>query len=387
MFDLTETFSIVDGSQEDQWALLLPSGQALVTGTLPTSLPTFDKPTGVVLDDEHTYFYHHTGPGDEWLLLHRIPTAAMRANLQDYYTTFFVLLVGTLVAVVGLALFAIARVIDPLYQLKLMFDQLRNGVTLPTLPTPLPHDEFGSLMVDFVGLAEELEQRRHIERDLAERLITAQEEERKLLAYDLHDGLIQQLVGARFYLRKCNNAAALGDDQTQHGYHLLTEAITEGRRIMQGLHPTVLDDLGIVAALDELLQMKAASAKWQTQLCADPLPFTPDRATAVTIYRMAQEALNNAQKHATAKKVTVTLRCTGNHINLCIEDDGIGFDIETITPTREHGWGLQTMRERAHMLRGTCTIDSKPSAGTRVLVQIPCTQLTPKTKVIESIGD
>ncbi|MEO0562882.1 MAG: ATP-binding protein [Chloroflexota bacterium] len=384
--DLGEAVGVVDASGDETRALLLPSGQALATGALPSPLPTFVGQAGVRVDGEHTLFYRRAGPADDWLLLHRVPTTATHANLQDYYTTFFVLLLGTLVSVVGLALFAIARVIDPLYQLKLMFDELRNGADRPTLPTSIPDDEFGGLMTDFVRLAEELEQRRHIERDLVERLITAQEEERKRLAYDLHDGLIQELVGARFYLRKCKDGDPLANDQTRHGYQLLTEAITEGRRIMQGLHPTVLDDLGIVAAVEELLRMNAAAAGWQADLCADPIPITPDRTTAVTLYRLAQEALHNALKYADADNVNITLRRTGTDLTLHIEDDGCGFDITAVTTADGHGWGLRTMQERAHMLQGTCTIDSQPGAGTRIFVQIPFTGRTQDIPTEDLIG-
>ncbi len=373
---------------DEQRALLLPSGQALVSASLPVSLPHFPGQSGHLLHDDHTYFYYRTGPDESWLLLRRLPLTATQADLQDYYTTFSILLIGSVVSVIGLALLAIARIIEPIYQLKHMFDQLRRQDTPPKLPASLPKDEFGSLMADFVTLAEELERKRHIERTLVERLIAAQEEERKLIAYDLHDGLIQQLVGARFYLRKCKSCTLQADSngQMQHGYEVLTQAITEGRRLIQGLHPTVLDDLGLVAALQDLLHSMAKSAGWQVTADMDAPLNEPDRATSVTLYRLAQEAFNNAFKHANASHITLKLRFTPTHMTLTIADNGCGFDPAAVAPTRERGWGLRTMQERAYMLKGTFELRSQPGSGTEIFVQIPCHQLTTDTHIATGDG-
>lgn len=370
-----ELIGSVSATQPDEsWVLLMPSGSSLVAGSLPSKVPDLSGHSGFRATADDVFFYYRTGPNDAWMLLRRAPASAMRANLSDYYTTFLILLVGGMVSVVGFALFAIARIIEPIYQLKAMFDQLREGM-LPKLPVPLPKDEFGSLMGAFARLATELDQKRRIERDLVERLITAQEEERKLIAYDLHDGLIQHLVGARFYLRKCQTCSVpteSGSGEVRRGYDVLTQAITEGRRIIQGLHPTELDDLGLEAALTDLLEMTAATANWDTTLHLDPLPDDLHRVTSVTLYRITQEALNNAFKHACATHIELSLRCTHNELVLTVTDNGSGFTPEGITPGREGGWGIRTMQERAVMLHGTCAITSQPLKGTIVRVQVPC---------------
>ncbi len=371
--DVAEVLGEIDTPMVDaQLALLLPSGQALVTGDLSAPFPSFPGARGYVADADYAYFYQRAGPDGTWLLLRRLPLAAIHADLQAYYATFTILLVGSMVCVVGLALFAIARIIEPITQLKSMFDQLRGGETLPTAPSPVPQDDFGRLMVDFVDLAEELEEKRHSERNLIERLITAQEEERKLIAYDLHDGLIQQLVGARFYMRNCKSCELpVGRQDMLRGYDVLTQAITEGRRIIQGLHPTVLDDLGLVAALDELAETVTASAGWTLDKDLEAPDYAPHRVMSVTLYRIAQEALNNAFKHADATRVQVSLDCSTQHLTLTVSDDGSGFDPETLPAPRESGWGVRTMQERAQMLNGTCDITSSPDTGTTITVQIP----------------
>jgi signal transduction histidine kinase len=212
-------------------------------------------------------------------------------------------------------------------------------------------------------MARELEGKRKIERRLIERLIRAQEEERKLLAYDLHDGLIQQLVGARFYLSNAH------DGSIQHGCDALTEAIVEGRRIIEGLRPAALDDLGLTAALQELAQSIAAAARWELVLDLEAPHEEPSKTIAVSLYRIAQEALNNARKHAQARVVHVRLS-NSDSFTLQIEDDGIGFDPDTLAG-EGRGLGITTMQERAALLGGTCQIQSQPGAGTRIEARVP----------------
>jgi two-component system NarL family sensor kinase len=362
----------------NEWSLWIPPGTMITTASTPPnyqnlSLDQFAGASGHFISAEWVYLYQRTGPGSEWTLIRHLPVEILRADLSNYYLTFSILLLGGLVSIVGLALFAIARIIEPVYQLTERVDSLRRGDTPPPFQTPPPADEFGKLMTGFDQMAAELEHQRQVERALVEQLITAQEEERKLIAYDLHDGLIQKLVGARFYLRSCRQGGErTGDaDQINNGYEVLTTAIAEGRRIIQGLHPTVLDDLGLEAALEELANMYVEQTNWEVFLNITPLDEQPDRVTSVTLYRIAQEALNNVAKHANASRVWLTLRCFGDEMRLCIRDNGCGFDINAVQPRKREGWGIRTMRERAAMLHGDCDVESTPGTGSRVRVTIP----------------
>jgi signal transduction histidine kinase len=221
-------------------------------------------------------------------------------------------------------------------------------------------------------MAQELEKTRREERRLIEQLITAQEEERKLIAYDLHDGLIQQMVGARFHLTNCRARCleGTGDDESlSRTCDTLTDAIVEGRRIIQGLHPTVLDDLGLIAALQEMAQSMADTAGWDLRLSFQDLPYEPEKSVSVTLFRIAQEALNNARKHAHAGVVSMQLM-NGEGISLTVHDDGSGFNADGLT-SGERGMGITTMHERAHLLNGTCAIASAPEEGTTITVWVP----------------
>lgn len=309
-----------------------------------------------------------------WILFHNIPQHMLLPDLSHYDQLYAVIATIVIASVIGLALFAVQRFIQPIHQLKSAIDVTRKTSKMPDLPSQLPPDEIGDLTLAFYTMAMELEERRRSERELVEKLITAQEEERKRIAYDLHDGLLQQLVGARFYLSQCKQQLVQSSEPNstenfEHGFESLSSAIVEGRQIMEGLHPTVLDDLGLQTALSELAQNIAQIGKWQLNLSLNKLHQEPDRITAVSVYRIAQEALNNICKHASATHVSMTLH-DKDGIHLVIVDDGIGFEPKS-PPKPDNGWGIRTMTERVNLLDGEIQLSSTPDEGTTLSVWIP----------------
>jgi signal transduction histidine kinase len=143
----------------------------------------------------------------------------------------------------------------------------------------------------------------------------------------------------------------------------------EARRIIEGLRPAALDDLGLTAAIEEIALQTAEAAGWQLTLDLQPLPCEPEMTIAVTLYRIAQEALSNARKHAAARHVTVSLH-NGAGIFLTIDDDGVGFDLSALGGDG-HGLGITTMQERASLINGSCEINSERGQGTRIDVHVP----------------
>jgi len=201
-----------------------------------------------------------------------------------------------------------------------------------------------------------------------ERLVTAREDERRRLRRDLHDGLGPQLssqtltlAAARKLLRQDPDAAdRLLADATTHAQ----EAIADIRRLVYALRPPALDDLGLLAALQEQLTQYRASGVSLTLEAPEQLPSLP-AAVEVACYRIAQEALTNVVCHAHAHTCTIHLTVE-ECLVLEIRDDGQG-----LPPAHRRGIGLTSMRERAEELGGSCTISVQAEGGTCVLAHLP----------------
>jgi signal transduction histidine kinase len=202
-----------------------------------------------------------------------------------------------------------------------------------------------------------------------ERLVTTREEERRRLRRDLHDGLGPQLssqtltlAAARKLLRQNPDAAErLLVDATTHAQ----QAIADIRRLVYALRPPALDDLGLIAAIQEQLNQYRSSGVSLTLDAPEQLPQLP-AAVEVACYRIVQEALTNVIRHAHARACTIRLTTVEEQLVLEICDDGQG-----LPPAHRSGIGLASMRERAEELGGTCAITSLPEAGTCVMARLP----------------
>ncbi|MBZ0287145.1 MAG: HAMP domain-containing protein [Anaerolineae bacterium] len=372
---------------QDTWVMLDQDGNYLVypepfdpaqsgvdiSAMLGGGLGNFETGDSVFVYD--TVHPSETTPDRFWVIYRQTPKSLLYADVTTFYAITTMVILGAALLALALSLVASERILKPLLDLERQTAAFGHGGPAPVLPARLSRDEIGTLTRTFCEMAAELERQRGQEHRLIEKLIDAQEEERKLVAYDLHDGLIQQLVGARYYLNntyeqsKLNNPNESGDIKL--ACDTLTEAIIEGRRIVEGLRPAVLDDLGLAAAIEEVAQASTRTAGWELALDVQRIPTEPDKTVSVTVFRIAQEALNNIRKHADAHHVHLTMS-NGSGIDLVIRDDGKGFDAGSITG-EGRGLGVTTMKERAALIHGTCEIDSTPGGGTRVHVWVPLT--------------
>ncbi len=372
---------------EDLWVLLDQDGKYLVypeqfdpaQSGLDVSAMLGGQP-GRFETSDSVLVYDAIHPSDAtperfWVVYRQTPKSLFYADVTTFYSTTTAVILGAVMLALALSLLASDRILKPLLGLERQAAAFGHGGPAPALPKRLSRDEVGTLTRTFVEMAQELERKRSEEHRLIEKLINAQEEERKLVAYDLHDGLIQQLVGARLYLTNCCELCRQDGESecrgVRQGCDTLTEAIIEGRRIVEGLRPAVLDDLGLTEAVVEVAQASASAASWNLALDVQNLPTEPDKAVGVTLFRIAQEALNNIRKHASASHVSLSVH-NGNGIDLVIQDDGRGFEPTTISG-EGHGLGVTTMKERAALIHGTCEIHSQPGQGTRVHVWVPLT--------------
>jgi signal transduction histidine kinase len=205
-------------------------------------------------------------------------------------------------------------------------------------------------------------------------LIGGQEEERRRLALELHDGLNQQVAALSIDLgllaRETDDLLQGEVKNLQKRTIDLSEQI---RRISHSLHPAALDHLGCGSALRALAQEFSRSHEIAVDVSVDTQLDEPDRAQSLCLYRVAQECLANIGKHSGAKSVSLKLRALGpDTLELVIADDGHGFDVSTAPP--KAGLGLASMQERVSLAGGCFALDSKQGYGTRVEIQLPRTK-------------
>jgi signal transduction histidine kinase len=209
-------------------------------------------------------------------------------------------------------------------------------------------------------------------RTLSRQLVTAQEEERRSLSRDLHDQVGQVLTALRISLGNVQllmEAAGIqAGSELEISKRLVTQALRSTRDLAMGLRPSMLDDLGLEAALEwHVRQYAKISGVPATLHLTGPLQHLSD-AQRTCVYRTVQEALNNAAKHSQAKNITVAIHSEAEELLIEIKDDGIGFDSSHRTG---HGLGLLGMRERVEQLGGIASVESGNGQGTAVSVRLP----------------
>lgn len=208
--------------------------------------------------------------------------------------------------------------------------------------------------------------REHAQERFTEQVITAQETERRRLAGDIHDGISQRLVSLAYHLDAAQRALPdrPGDasEQVRLARGLADLSMDEARAAIGGLRPPVLDDLGLAGGLTSL-----ARSLPQLPVTVDVAEVRLPEARELALYRIAQEALQNAVKHSGAARARLTFVVTGTTARLDIVDDGCGFDVDE----RSDGYGMQSMAERAELVGGALAVRSRPGGGTSVSVTVP----------------
>ena len=208
--------------------------------------------------------------------------------------------------------------------------------------------------------------------DLSARLVDAQEEERRSIARELHDEVGQSLGALVVQAGRLASAIPSADAVVQeqvHGIKTTAERLLgEIRDIALLLRPSMLDDLGLIAAIEWQAREVSRRGEMEVEVKAEGVPDEMREDCKICIYRLVQEALNNAARHAGAKHAWVELRRADGKIEVTVRDDGAGFD-----PKRSRGLGLMGMEERVRRLGGTLQVESKPGAGTTVRAELPVT--------------
>jgi signal transduction histidine kinase len=210
-------------------------------------------------------------------------------------------------------------------------------------------------------------------RALSRLLMAATEEERRRIAMDLHDHFGQVLTSLHLGLQRMGGGLTPLDPQATRQCLEMADAVSglhdEIRRYAAGLRPSMIDDLGLLPALQWLFaEQRLHYPEMQLEFSALGVKRHISGQVAEAVYRISEEALNNVVKHAAARRVDVALICSHPHLILTIRDDGAGFEVPV---AGQGGIGLWSMRERAVMAGGRLTVSSRPGAGTTVRAELP----------------
>ena len=316
----------------------------------------------------------------------RAATGATRTAAEVSERTF----VWTTVMAVSIAAFAVAvgialsvSITRPVAWLRRAVHAVGAGRQIEAAPPSWFHDELTDVGAAFrelvrrASLLRDMETRSRRLEALSARVVQAQEEERGRIARELHDSLGQALTAIKFELSGA--AAAAGDpggaigERLATARKLTTETLEEVRRLALDLRPPALDNLGLAAALREYVRQyrkrSGTRATFEAHNMEERLPHECETA----LYRIAQEAVTNVEKHAAATRVAVELRWEASAVVLVVRDDGRGMDLEALSgeAAAASGIGVLSMAQRAQELGGDFQIESAPGKGTAVRVRIP----------------
>ena len=308
-----------------------------------------------------------------------IVAAALLAVLAERHS----LLPGTAVSILGLALglslvvsLALVYVaLRPLTDLEATAARVSDGDLEARVPTSILADrDMARVGTTLNTLLDRLTEDREGMRRLAAQVISAQDEERARVARELHDSTAQMLAAIMLQLGVAarENTSPVLDERIATLREMASEALEEVRSLSHTIHPRVLDDLGLAAALEWLARQTREQESLDVEVFAADGPAIP-KLPASVLYRIAQESLRNVVRHAQARRVELWLRRAPGTATLEVVDDGRGFDVRQ-AEERRPGMGLFSMRERVGLVNGTLSLVSASGRGTRVVATVPLTE-------------
>jgi signal transduction histidine kinase len=226
----------------------------------------------------------------------------------------------------------------------------------------------------------QLQAREALRRDLLHQIVSAQENERQRIARELHDGTGQVLTALGLGITAAGENVradpALAARQLTELKAFSARALQELREVISNLRPSILDDLGLVPAIQGQAQEFEARTGLRVEFVVNGRRQRVQPEIETVIFRIAQEALTNVARHARAQNVTIHLTFDSDALRLTVEDDGRGFEPEAAlkASARRQAWGLLGIQERVALVGGSCVIESQPGSGTTVRVDVPLTR-------------
>ena len=232
-----------------------------------------------------------------------------------------------------------------------------------------------SVALDYLtnGIFEQLEDNKH-KKEVSIKIIEAQENEKKRISRDIHDGPAQSLANIIFKAEYLSKIIDIAPHKVKKEISELQEDIRDKlkdiRKIIYDLMPMSLDDLGLIPTLNKLISNLTESHPIQIEMRIKNMAPINDSLINLTVFRVVQESFNNIVKHSKCKSALLLINCNDQKIEVEIIDDGIGFDAKGML-VKPRGYGLYNMRERIEMLNGTFTLVSKSGKGTKIKIVIP----------------
>ena len=229
------------------------------------------------------------------------------------------------------------------------------------------------------GLEREVAERKRAEARLAaeqrllRKLLALEEQERKLVSYEIHDGFVQDVVGAQMLLEAACQGLKSRDDtvpkELDEVGRLLDRGIAEARRMISERRPMIIDEEGLVEAINYLVAKEEAETAIRLKFEHDVQFKRLDPLLEGTVFRIVQEAVANAKRHSQSDSIEIRLTQEADRFLLEIQDHGVGFDPDRVS---EEHFGIRGIYERARLFGGQATVQSAPGKGTRIRVELPC---------------
>lgn len=264
-----------------------------------------------------------------------------------------------------------------LINVKKMVERAEHMVQRVSVAMEYLHDSLEQIADHWEGLKARYQ--------IGERIIRAQEEERRRVAREIHDGPAQAMANVVLRAEICERLLLQGREEVAVELaqlkELVKESLKELRRIIFNLRPMALDDLGLVPTLKRYLVNLHEHEGVPVSFHVMGNDTRLGSAQEVAIYRMVQEAVNNARRHANASRIQVTIEfCESPYVTVTVEDDGVGFDMQSVQSdwVNRESFGLMSMKERIELLDGEFVVTSAVGKGTRITARIPYGSSAPK---------
>lgn len=284
---------------------------------------------------------------------------------------------GGLMASVAVNALLLRWALAPLEELESAAARARRVPEPADARMPVPpgaEDAVVRLVRAFNDMLETLSRYRRGLRRLAVRALEAAEDERRRLASELQDDVAQRIASCLLQIQLARKAADDGDraEALEELRRQAGDTLETVRRMARGLRPPELDELGLEDALRALARETEEAGGPEVELLLESPGDCLSAEARLAVYRGVQEALSNARRHAAASRVRLRLERSGDRVRVDVRDDGRGFDVDAVMADDVASVGITGIRERAFYVGGEARVASRPGAGTRVRIEVPC---------------